>query len=47
MRASRKPEVSSTTQKRMTIVYLLMMLLGIACLVKILYLSIFERAVAS
>ena len=47
MRTSRKPEVSSTTQQRMTIVYLLMMLLGIACLVKILYLSIFERAVAS
>ena len=47
MRTNRKSEVPSTTQQRMTVVYLLMMLLGIACLVKILYLSIFERAVAS
>ncbi|MCR4879205.1 MAG: hypothetical protein K5901_07820 [Bacteroidales bacterium] len=47
MRTNNKKEVSPSTLRRMTIVYLLMMLVGIACLVKILYLSIVERGVAS
>ncbi len=47
MRTSNKQEASPSTLRRMTVVYLLMMLLGIACFVKILYLSIVERAVAS
>jgi cell division protein FtsI (penicillin-binding protein 3) len=47
MKTNRKQEVSPSTQRRMTVVYLLMVLLGLACLVKILYLSIAERAVAS
>ena len=47
MRTNTPKEASSTTRRRMTIVYLLMMLAGIACLIKILYLSIVERAVAS
>ena len=47
MRTNRKQEVSSTTLGRMTVVYLLMVLVGVACLVKILYLSIVERGVAS
>ena len=47
MRTSNKQEASSSTLGRMTIVYLLMVLVGVACLIKILYLSIVERAVAS
>ena len=47
MRTNNKPEVAPTTLRRMSVVYLLVVLLGIACLVKILYLSIFESAVAS
>lgn len=47
MKKSSKQEASPTTLRRMGVVYLLMVLVGIACLVKILYLSIFERAVAS
>ena len=47
MRTNRKQEASSSTLGRMTIVYLLMVLVGVACLIKILYLSIVERAVAS
>ena len=40
-------EASTSTTRRMSLVYLLMILVGIACLAKILYLSIVERAVAS
>lgn len=47
MRTSEKQEASSSTLGRMTIVYLLMVLVGVACLIKILYLSIVERAIAS
>ncbi len=47
MKATKKQEISSSTWTRMNIVYLLMMLVGIACLAKILYLSIVERGVAS
>ena len=47
MKTNRKQEVSPSTQRRMTVVYLMMVLLGLACLAKILYLSIAERAVAS
>ena len=47
MRTNNKQEVSPSTQRRMTVVYLLTILLGLACLVKILYLSIAERAIAS
>ncbi len=47
MKTNNKQNASPSTLRRMTIVYLLMMLVGIACLVKILYLSIVERAVAS
>ena len=47
MRTNNKQEASPSTLRRMTVVYLLMMLLGIACFVKILYLSIVERTVAS
>ena len=47
MRTNNKQEVSASTQRRMTVVYLLTILLGLACLVKILYLSIAERAIAS
>ena len=47
MRTNKKQEIPSTTWTRMNIVYLLMVLVGIACLTKILYLSIVERAVAS
>lgn len=47
MRTNNKNEVSSTTKWRMTLVYLLMVVFGIACLAKIMYLSIVERAVAS
>ena len=38
MRTNNKQEVSASTQRRMTVVYLLTILLGLACLVKILYL---------
>ena len=47
MRTSKKQEASPTTLRRMSIVYLLMVLVGVACLIKILYLSIVERAIAS
>ena len=47
MRTNRKQEASSSTLRRMSIVYLLMVLVGVACLIKILYLSIVERAIAS
>ena len=47
MRTSSKQEPSPSTLRRMTVVYLLMVLVGVACLAKILYLSIVERAVAS
>ena len=47
MKTNSKQEVSPSTQRRMTVVYLMMVLLGLACLAKILYLSIAERAVAS
>ena len=47
MRTNKKQEASSSTLGRMTVVYLLMVLVGVACLIKILYLSIVERAVAS
>ncbi|MBO7493547.1 MAG: hypothetical protein J6T87_05350 [Bacteroidales bacterium] len=47
MRTSKNQEASSSTLGRMTIVYLLMVLVGVACLIKILYLSIVERAIAS
>ena len=47
MRTNKKTEVSSSTLRRMTVVYLAVILVGIACLAKILYLSIAERAVAS
>ena len=47
MKTSRRKEASPTTLRRMSVVYLLMLLFGIACLAKILYLSIVERAVAS
>ena len=47
MRTNRKQEIPPTTMKRMSIVYLLMVLVGIACFVKILYLSIVERGIAS
>ena len=47
MRTNRKQEASPTTLKRMSIVYLLMVLVGVACLIKILYLSIVERGIAS
>ena len=47
MKTNKKQEISSSTWTRMNIVYLLMVLVGVACLIKILYLSIVERAVAS
>ncbi|MBP5497092.1 MAG: hypothetical protein J6X98_07980 [Bacteroidales bacterium] len=47
MRTNNKPEVSPSTLRRMSVVYLLVVLLGVDCLVKILYLSIFESAIAS
>ena len=47
MKTNKHPEVPQSTLRRLSIVYLLLVLLGVACLVKILYLSIFERAVAS
>ena len=47
MRTSKKQEASPTTLRRMSIIYLLMVLVGVACLIKILYLSIVERAIAS
>ena len=47
MRTNKKQEASPTTLRRMSIVYLLMVLVGVACLVKILYLSIVERGIAS
>lgn len=47
MKTNSPQEATPVTRRRMTVVYLLMMLAGIACLVKILYLSIVERAVAS
>jgi len=47
MKTNNNPEVSPSTLRRMSVVYLLVVLLGIACLVKILYLSIFESAIAS
>ncbi len=47
MRTNKKQEIPPTTWTRMNIVYLLMILVGLACLTKILYLSIVERAVAS
>lgn len=47
MRTSSKQEPSPSSLRRMTVVYLLMVLVGVACLAKILYLSIVERAVAS
>ena len=47
MRKNSQNEATSTTMRRMSIVYLLLVLVGIACLVKILYLSIAERALAS
>lgn len=47
MRTSSKQEPSPSTLRRMTVVYLLMVLVGVACMAKILYLSIVERAVAS
>ena len=47
MKTNNKKEVSSSTLRRMSVVYLLVVLVGIACLAKILYLSIAERAIAS
>lgn len=46
MKTSSKNEISSTTKWRITLVYLIMVLFGIACLAKILYLSIVERTLA-
>ena len=47
MRTNSKQEASPSTLRRMTVVYLLMVLAGVACLAKILYLSIVERGIAS
>ena len=47
MRTNKKQEIPPTTWTRMNIVYLLMVLVGVACLIKILYLSIVERGIAS
>ena len=45
--SNNKNEASSSTLRRMSIVYLLLVLVGIACFAKILYLSIVERGLAS
>ena len=47
MKTNNKQEASPSTLRRMSIVYLLLVLVGIACFVKILYLSIVERGLAS
>ncbi len=47
MKTNSKQETSPSVMRRMTAVYLMMVLVGIACLAKILYLSVVERALAS
>ncbi len=47
MKNNGKQEANPSTLRRMTVVYLAMVLVGVACFAKILYLSVFESAVAS